>query len=104
MIFSPRYAIIKSSFFFSFFPNNTLQNVDGDMAGAQGEYDMLKQKHDILVGEKQTWDEQVRQAENELKKPAFKTVEEDHRTMLIKVKTTEMALSDLEKYYRALDK
>lgn len=78
--------------------------MDAEILGEQKEFDGLKQQHDILVGKKQTWDEQMRQSENELKKPTYKTVDEDHRAMLIKVKTTEMALSDLEKYYRALDK
>jgi hypothetical protein len=37
---------------------------------------------------KQTWDEQSRQAESELKKPQYKTVDEEHRAMLIKVKVS----------------
>eukprot|EP00026_Physarum_polycephalum_P000773 Phypoly_transcript_00774.p1 GENE.Phypoly_transcript_00774~~Phypoly_transcript_00774.p1 ORF type:complete len:1313 (+),score=243.76 Phypoly_transcript_00774:90-4028(+) len=85
--------------------SNTLpQNVDAEIMLIQKEFDGIKQQHDILVGKKQTWEEQSRHAEGELKKPQYKTVEEEHRAMLIKVKTTEMALSDLEKYYRALDK
>ena len=64
------------------------QNVDSEILLMQKEFDGLKQQHDILVGKKQTWDEQSRQSESELRKPQFKTVEEDHRAMLIKVKVS----------------
>jgi hypothetical protein len=60
--------------------------VDTDIVMGQKEFDEHKQQHDILVGKRQTWEEQISQAENELKKPTYKTVDEDYRAMLIKVK------------------
>ena len=39
-----------------------------------------------------------------MNKVVYKTVDEDYRKMLIELKTLEMAHSDLEKYFKALDK
>jgi hypothetical protein len=69
----------------------------------QKEFDGMKQQHDILVGKKQTWEEQARQAEGELKKPQYKTVDEDHRAMLIKVKVR-LAFSFFFYLYTFLDR
>ncbi len=44
------------------------------------------------------------QHHKELAKPIYKDIDDQFRQMLIKVKTTEMATSDLEKYYHALNK
>eukprot|EP00899_Mesostigma_viride_P026980 jgi/Mesvir1/7467/Mv19232-RA.2 len=46
----------------------------------------------------------VEKNEKELKQPQFKNIDDRHKHQLIELKTTEMAIKDLDKYYNALDK
>ena len=46
----------------------------------------------------------IREHEAELGQASLKNAEEEHRTLTVQCKTTEMANKDLEKYYHALDK
>lgn len=60
--------------------------MDADLTQIQKEFEDFKQRHDILVGKKQTWEEQTKKTDAELKKPLYKTADDDYREMLIKVK------------------
>jgi DNA repair protein RAD50 len=57
-----------------------------------------------LIGKRDTFTSQIKEHHKELAKPIYKDIDDQFRQMLIKVKTTEMATSDLEKYYHALNK
>ncbi len=57
-----------------------------------------------LIGKRDTFVGQIREHEKELTKPQYQNIDERYRQMLIKVKTTQMANSDLDKYYNALNK
>lgn len=47
---------------------------------------------------------QIRGLENKLATEPYKHVEEKHRRKMIEHRTTEMAVTDLDKYWTALDK
>ncbi|KAL6065852.1 DNA repair protein rad50 [Balamuthia mandrillaris] len=67
----------------------------------------IRKKHqeaNRLIGQRDIFKQQIREHIHDLKKPMYKDIDEQFRQMLIKVKTMEMANSDLEKYHVALDK
>lgn len=47
---------------------------------------------------------QIRSFETKLMTDAYKNIEEKHRRKMIEHRTTEMAVTDLDKYWTALDK
>lgn len=57
-----------------------------------------------MIGKRDTIASLIKEHQKELNNPVYKDIDEQFRTMLIKVKTMEMAASDLEKYYHALNK
>ena len=48
--------------------------------------------------------QQIRNFETKLMTDAYKNIEEKHRRKMIEHRTTEMAVTDLDKYWTALDK
>lgn len=56
-----------------------------------------------LKGRKQQLDDQVRDYRVQLRQSEFRNVEDRYRKKLIEFETTTMAVTDLDKYYRALD-
>jgi len=79
-------------------------NIDEDIQNVEIEYERISKEHYILIGKKQNIEQQITRDEAELKKPAYKNIDEEHRGALIKVTTTEMVCADLQKYFSALDK
>lgn len=57
-----------------------------------------------MLGRKEAIEENIQQDQRELKKPQYVDIDDNHRGVMIDVKTTEMAATDLDRYYRALDK
>lgn len=43
-------------------------------------------------------------SKRKLSAPEYRSVDEDYRVAMIKYETTQMAVKDLEKYHKALDK
>lgn len=65
--------------------------------------EQLKVARGRLVGQIKTQKAQIRERQARLKDKRFNDIEEKHRLKLIAHETTQMAVSDLTKYYTALD-
>jgi len=65
---------------------------------------MLSHEKGKLTGAINTYNSKISQNRTELKSSIYTNIDEKHRDYLIKVKTTEMAKGDLEKYHAALDR
>ncbi|GIL73373.1 hypothetical protein Vretifemale_3415, partial [Volvox reticuliferus] len=66
--------------------------------------DALRSKQDVLRGHIAATHQAASRAQAELNDPKYRDVHVRFRTQQLVVKTTEMAMSDLEKYYKALEK
>lgn len=80
------------------------ESVEFDMDRLTSTTEQKKRKLNQLIGKRDTFTSQIKEHHKELAKPIYKDIDDQFRQMLIKVKTTEMATSDLEKYYHALNK
>ncbi|XP_071950194.1 DNA repair protein RAD50.L-like [Antedon mediterranea] len=65
--------------------------------------DLMKEKHNA-EGRLAILKEQIKRVSKDLQSDALKDVKEKHTKMLIKVKTTDVANKDLDKYYQALNR
>lgn len=61
-------------------------------------------QHDRLVGARNAHNDEIKKHEKELTDQKFRNIDEEHRKLLIELKTTDMAHTDLDKYYKALEK
>ncbi|GLI69195.1 hypothetical protein VaNZ11_013765 [Volvox africanus] len=66
--------------------------------------DALRSKQDVLRGHIAAAHQAASRAQAELNDPKYRDVHQRFRTQQLVVKTTEMAMSDLDKYYKALEK
>ncbi|GMF44640.1 unnamed protein product [Phytophthora fragariaefolia] len=62
-----------------------------------------KESRAIMTGKKQQLMAQIRENKVELRVPNLKDVEERYRHKLIQFETTQMAVADLDRYFKALD-
>ncbi|XP_033743546.1 DNA repair protein RAD50-like [Pecten maximus] len=65
--------------------------------------DLIKEKH-LVVGRQQGFEDQIRALKKELQGDMYRDATQKYRDKMILLRTTELANSDLEKYYKALDK
>lgn len=68
----------------------------------QQQEDLMKEKHHA-EGRQRGFEDQIRTVKTELKSDMYKGAVEKYRDKMIVLRTTELASSDLEKYYKALD-
>lgn len=56
------------------------------------------------MGARNAHNEEIKKYEKELADQKFRNIDDDHRKLLIELKTTDMAHTDLDKYHKALEK
>ncbi|XP_071087725.1 DNA repair protein RAD50-like [Haliotis cracherodii] len=66
--------------------------------------DEMQKERNMCQGRQQGLDDMIRNTKRELQTDMFKDAGSKYRDMMIQMRTTELANSDLEKYYRAMDK
>ncbi|NWR74099.1 RAD50 protein, partial [Centropus unirufus] len=64
----------------------------------------LKRNHHVALGRQHGFEEEIVRFKKELRESQYKDAEEKHRDMMIDMRTTELAMKDLDLYYKALDK
>ncbi|NXX95247.1 RAD50 protein, partial [Centropus bengalensis] len=64
----------------------------------------LKRSHHVALGRQHGFEEEIIRFKKELRESQYKDAEEKHRDMMIDMRTTELAMKDLDLYYKALDK
>jgi len=82
----------------------SVESADFDIERLSNTTEQKKRKLNQLIGKRDTLSTQIKEHQKELNKPIYKDIDEQYRQMFIQVKTTEMAASDLDKYYHALSK
>ncbi|KAJ8311256.1 hypothetical protein KUTeg_011191 [Tegillarca granosa] len=65
--------------------------------------ELIKEKHN-LIGRQTGIEDMIRNARRELNSDMYKDASTKYRDQMIMLRTTELANSDLEKYYKALDR
>jgi DNA repair protein RAD50 len=80
--------------------NTILENI----SSLDTRIESLKSKLNQCLGAKNAYLEQLKTQQLELKKPHYIHADDEYRKAFVKLKTTEMIASDLDKYYKALDK
>lgn len=78
------------------FNEKTLQKI-------QKEHLKISKIRSEKLGSKNNYLNEIKSVEQELKKEEFKDIDKNHKIALIKLKTCELANSDLDKYYNALN-
>ncbi|KAE9027411.1 DNA repair protein [Phytophthora rubi] len=81
----------------------TLDDVNDRIESASTELIAAKESRAVVTGKKQQLMAQIRENKVELRVPNLKDVEEKYRHKLIQFETTQMAVADLDRYFKALD-
>ncbi|KAF2071270.1 hypothetical protein CYY_007407 [Polysphondylium violaceum] len=68
------------------------------------EMNSLKTKYDTMMGQTSILTNQIENYAKELKRDYYNNIDEVYRDLRLKVESTEIIGSDLDKYYKALDK
>jgi len=79
------------------------EQLQADMKGIQAKLDDSKRRKHFSEGGTQELHALVRKSEQDLRSDLYKDIDQRYRDELIRLKTTEMSLSDLEKYMKAID-
>ena len=58
----------------------------------------------VLLHKSEDVAQRVRETKEQLAKKEYRKIDEEHRRKLIEVKTQQMAVADLDRYYKALDR
>ncbi|KAL4114736.1 hypothetical protein PRIC2_014192 [Phytophthora ramorum] len=80
-----------------------LDDVNDRVASARAEVDSAKHSEGMLMGKRQQLNQAIREHKVELRVPSLKDVEEKYRHKLIQSETTQLAVGDLDRYFKALD-
>ncbi|KAL3669674.1 hypothetical protein V7S43_005056 [Phytophthora oleae] len=81
----------------------SLEDVNDRVESANMTLNAARDSFSVTRGKKQQLMEQIRDYKVQLRAPNLKDVEEKYRHKLIQFETTQMAVADLERYYKALD-
>lgn len=81
-----------------------VQSLAKEERALSSKLDSLKRDKDTAVGRQAGFREQIKSIETYLKSDMYKDASVKHNQTMIKLRTTEMANLDLQKYYAALDK
>ncbi|KAL5013552.1 hypothetical protein ScPMuIL_007822 [Solemya velum] len=81
-----------------------IQNLERERRKLQQNQEKLKTDQNIADGRQRGYEEQITSIKKELSSDMYKGAGDKYRAQVITFRTTELANSDLEKYYRALDK
>ncbi|CAH0514854.1 unnamed protein product [Peronospora belbahrii] len=81
----------------------TLDVVNDRVASASRALHTAQVSRATLTGKKQQLMENIREDKIKLRAPSLKDVEEKYRHKLIQFETTQMAVADLDRYFKALD-
>eukprot|EP01105_Mastigella_eilhardi_P026007 TRINITY_DN7299_c0_g1_i1.p1 TRINITY_DN7299_c0_g1~~TRINITY_DN7299_c0_g1_i1.p1 ORF type:complete len:1310 (-),score=417.85 TRINITY_DN7299_c0_g1_i1:141-4070(-) len=82
---------------------NLLEDLDTQILKLERECAACKTKRDTSAGSKTTLEENIKRINLELKRATLAKAEDEHKVAFIRLKTTELAHEDLERYYKALD-
>ncbi|TDH69451.1 hypothetical protein CCR75_004392 [Bremia lactucae] len=80
-----------------------LKDVNDRVASASAALNAAEHLSAVMKGKRQQLMENIRECKAQLLKPALKDVDEKYRQKLIQFETTQMAVADLDRYYKALD-
>ncbi|KAG7380741.1 DNA repair protein rad50 [Phytophthora pseudosyringae] len=80
-----------------------LDDVNNRVASASMALNSARDSFSVMRGKKQQLMEQIREYKVQLRVPTLKDVEEKYRHKLIQSETTQMAVVDLDRYFKALD-
>ncbi|KAL8022308.1 putative DNA repair protein Rad50 [Plasmopara halstedii] len=80
-----------------------LDDVNDRVASASAALNMAEHSFAVMKGKRQQLMEDIRERKVQLRVPTLKDVEEKYRHKLIQFETTQMAVADLDRYYKALD-
>eukprot|EP00644_Phytophthora_capsici_P015967 jgi/Phyca11/19564/fgenesh1_pg.PHYCAscaffold_49_\ len=81
----------------------SLEDVNDRVESANMTLNAARDSFSVTRGKKQQLMEQIRDYKVQLRTPTLKDVEEKYRHKLIQFETTQMAVADLERYFKALD-
>ncbi|KAG6612577.1 dna repair protein rad50 [Phytophthora cinnamomi] len=81
----------------------SLEDVNDRVESASMGLIAAKESRAVVTGKKQQLMAQIRENKVELRVPSLKDVEEKYRHKLIQFETTQMAVADLDRYFKALD-
>ncbi|KAF4044407.1 Rad50 zinc hook motif [Phytophthora infestans] len=81
----------------------SLDDVNDRVESADAALSSAKHSASVMVGKRQQLLEELREQKVKLRVPTLKDVEEKYRHKLIQFETTQMAVTDLDRYFKALD-
>ena len=76
---------------------------DKEIESLKKKRNKLSNEKSELIGMKTTHNDRIKKIKSELQKEEYNGVENKYKSTLIKLKTSDMANDDLEKYYNALN-
>ncbi|OCT87781.1 DNA repair protein RAD50 [Xenopus laevis] len=63
----------------------------------------LKTNHSLTLGRQKGFEDEILRFKNELNEPKYKDAEEEYREKMIVMRTTELAIKDLDIYFKTMD-
>ncbi|ETO79547.1 hypothetical protein F444_05771 [Phytophthora nicotianae P1976] len=81
----------------------SLDDVNDRVEAADAALTSAQRSAAMMVGKRQQLMEEIREQKIKLRVPTLKDVEEKYRHKLIQFETTQMAVTDLDRYFKALD-
>ncbi|OQS03355.1 DNA repair protein RAD50 [Thraustotheca clavata] len=81
----------------------SIQEAENVVKQAKEKLNRTKENRAVFTGKQQQLQEMVREIQVQLQSREYKNIDEKQRHKLIDYETTMMAVSDLDKYYKALD-
>jgi len=83
--------------------NSDTESLDFEIEKIEKLIEAKNKRLNQIDGKREIYKKNMNEITKELQKPGLKNIDDEYRQMLIKVKTTEMATSDLDKYHHALE-
>ncbi|CAK4452546.1 unnamed protein product [Aphanomyces euteiches] len=83
--------------------HGNVQEAENAWRKASAKLTSAKEDRAKLVGHQDNLQENIRELQSQLSHPDLNNIEEKKRNLLIEFETTMLAVSDLDKYYKALD-
>ncbi|KYQ93083.1 DNA recombination/repair protein [Tieghemostelium lacteum] len=81
-----------------------VEQESANLPDLQRNMEILKSKYDQITGQTTILQHQLESCNSELKKPIYKGVDETYKDLFLKLQATEFVSTDLDKYFKALDK
>ncbi|KAG8439205.1 hypothetical protein GDO86_005431 [Hymenochirus boettgeri] len=69
----------------------------------ENKIETLKTNHSLALGRQKGFEDEIVRFKKELREPQYKDAEEKYREKMIVMRTTELAIKDLDIYYKTLD-